>query len=222
MKKIVLNGFLLLTAFLALNCCKKGDDDPAISLLSRKARICGKWKLTEMKSDIFFFNTVSSYDFNGKTITGMDDGVTISGPYSEELEIKKDGTFERVTTGTLTGQGKSIPMTGKYSGIWYFAGKNKENEIENKECIVLSVTKSTYTVSLYDYFTDSYYLGEKSDAWRGLTAGDAIYYHIDNLENKQFTVSLDQSETISVSASAPYSSSNSVYTEKLTATFQKK
>ncbi len=222
MKKIVLNGFLLLTAFLALNCCKKGDDDPAISLLSRKARICGKWKLAEMKSNVLCFNSVFSYDFNGKTITGMDDGVTISGPYSEELEIKKDGTFEQVTTGSVTGQGETIPMNRKASGIWYFAGKNKDSEIENKECIVLSTTKSTQTVSGYDFFTGTYYLGEVSETWKGITAGDPGYYHIDNLENKQFTVSLDHSKTISSSAPAPYSSSSSLYTEKLTATYQKK
>ncbi|MDD4575741.1 MAG: hypothetical protein PHI36_04870, partial [Bacteroidales bacterium] len=56
--KIIL---LLLAVFATtFSACKKGEDDPALSLRSRKARVAGEWKMTNIKST----NTFSSDLYN--------------------------------------------------------------------------------------------------------------------------------------------------------------
>ena len=51
MKNLKIALFVVLAATFILPSCKKGENDPFISLKSRDARITAKWKLTKIEGD---------------------------------------------------------------------------------------------------------------------------------------------------------------------------
>lgn len=106
-KKVLLGGLIITT----IMSCKKGENDPFISVRSRDARITGTWKLTSMESteietqsdgststtetstttyDGTYINYSGEY-FNPNTFA-MDD-TTYSYTYTHEMNIEKDGTY---------------------------------------------------------------------------------------------------------------------------------
>ena len=132
-----------------LSSCKKGEDDPFLSLRSRKARIEGTWTLTSFESR----QTSTSSSGTSVTTTFFDSGTethtqTLSptgfpattttdvSNYTEQFIFEKDGTYVRTHTDS------DGVMTTK--GTWFFLGKSKENEIKNKEAIYLTETNTTY------------------------------------------------------------------------------
>lgn len=138
MKNRVLSISFALIAIAGLTTitgCKKGENDPFLSLKTRKARITGEWRLTsgtvsETENTSSGSNTyLTTYTSTTRTI----DGNTIS--YRETLTIEKDGTFnvERVVDGGIS----------VVSGNWFFSGKNKEADLRNKEAIVFKETAFT-------------------------------------------------------------------------------
>jgi hypothetical protein len=106
--------------------CKKGEDDPALSLRSRDARLIGEWKLTkyDSKRDVRDADTYTAIGTNSRTqtlsITEAFDGTVqtttvayqdaVSGGATEsenttyrenftlEMDILKDGTCKITTT----------------------------------------------------------------------------------------------------------------------------
>jgi hypothetical protein len=106
--------------------CKKGEDDPAISLRSRDARLIGEWKLTkyDSKRDVRVASTNTNVNgisrtetlsiteaFDGSvqttTVAYQDaelggatksDNTTSRSNYSLEMDILKDGTCKITTT----------------------------------------------------------------------------------------------------------------------------
>ena len=134
-------SFILLAT--AAGSCKKGEDDPAFSLLSRKARVAGEWTVTSMEEtrktvyDDPGHSSLQSTTHNGTTITitaaETENGNTVTGTSSAAGSLtyvfEKDGTYEFVhiydgTTSTETGN-------------WSFIGKNKGADMKNKEAIML-------------------------------------------------------------------------------------
>jgi hypothetical protein len=113
--------------------CKKGENDPFLSLKTRKGRITGEWKLVEgtiVESETIGGSTVSS------EITFIDDTRTEGGssiPYVETMAIERDGTYEHeiIQNGT--------PHI--IQGDWYFSGKNENIDLKKKEAIVFSETE---------------------------------------------------------------------------------
>jgi hypothetical protein len=150
----------LLILTVALGACKKGEEDPFFSLLSRKARVSGEWKMSSIEAEDYqeflvggeWFRTIrvgdgdkivvtrtwsSSTDIIGRTNTVQD--------YS--MQINKDGTWSRSVmldiseiqdtedrTSTIT-----YSIDHKFSGTWAFLGKTKD-AYKNKERIMLSAT----------------------------------------------------------------------------------
>jgi hypothetical protein len=80
--------------------CKKGEDDPAISLLTRKSRLTGTWYLTRGYAAITYYsaNTTPNnfnlelYD-NKALLTGSNYINALSLPYTLSLNFEKDGKF---------------------------------------------------------------------------------------------------------------------------------
>lgn len=93
MKKILVTVIVLLS-IIVIPSCKKGEDDPFISLRSRDARVTAKWKLVNYE-----YQYTSSGGFgstsvlNGSILTVSSGGSTNSYSYSKELEINSDGTY---------------------------------------------------------------------------------------------------------------------------------
>ncbi len=162
-KKIFNYAFLTLTIIVmsSITGCKKGENDPALSLRTRKARISGEWKLSK-GTESFTFNNGGTSGSSTTTYTNATvstDGNTSS--YTETFTIEKDGTFETV----IVADGETFTTTGN----WFFAGKIKDLDLKKKEAIVLN----TLTESGLGY----------SSTTTGLLDGGVLI--IDQLKNKE-------------------------------------
>ena len=144
---------VLTLAFLA--ACKKGENDPFLSLRTRNARITGTWKLTKQQTtqtDVFG-GVTSTYtsSFDGTNLTTTDPGGSSSMTYSHTIEITKDGkyTMTRVEDGT----------TYQNQGNWWWLNSKKKkvriafdddwgsfyiDRLKNKE-LVLTIDESNST-----------------------------------------------------------------------------
>ena len=149
MKKLLLlaAGAFLLTA--NLSSCKKGENDPFLSLKSRKSRLVGEWTVSKSEgtsstvnssSAIMNTSSVTTYDGANETTiqtTALGAGAPSTSSYTQSFEFKKDGTFVMTY--------KTSTDTDEYEGNWIFLGKNKNAELSKKEAVMLSITKETYT-----------------------------------------------------------------------------
>ncbi len=177
-------GALFLSA--NLSSCKKGENDPTLSLRSRKARLTGEWTVTSingLNSQIYSNpdnpnNMISEYIYNGSTQTnttkdgnGTVLGTSTSDEFTLTFSFKKDGTF----TITQKETANSIEMTS--SGNWIFLNKNKNSKLKNKEAILLSMTSDNTInngVSLLNTYS-------------GLQGPNSLIFEIDELKNNQIT-----------------------------------
>ena len=146
MKKMT---YLLLAVLLTglVSSCKKGEDDPFLSLRSRKARVAGEWTVSAATIKEVETDDLSSVNrtmtFNGSlistvtttTINGSTTSQTETTAFTQKYTFEKDGTYTRTDT----------YEDGVYTtkGTWSFVGKSKENELKNKEAILL--TETSYT-----------------------------------------------------------------------------
>jgi hypothetical protein len=189
MKKLIILSLAAIALMANLSSCKKGENDPFLSLKSRKARVVGEWAVTmeEGKSQdiskISFggvtvtttTNETSTYNgtlFTSTSVTTSSAGGnplenTYNDVYTQSYTFEKDGSFSLETV--YTGQN----YTEKMEGTWAFVGKSKTAELKNKEAIALSVTKysdidngvtTTYSATGFD---------------------DSIIIAIDRLKNKE-------------------------------------
>lgn len=115
---------ILVVAF--LGSCKKGENDPFLSLRSRNARITGVWKMTAIEVTTTDVNsgggttvtdTYSSIA-NGSTLTTTSSFGSSTVSYTETLEIRKDGTY----TKTIVEDG----VTETQDGNWWWLNSNKK------------------------------------------------------------------------------------------------
>jgi hypothetical protein len=137
MKKLKIALLVVLAATFILPSCKKGENDPFISLKSRDARITAKWKLTKIEgteSDIqtqgaYTTNESKTVSYNGSTetsttvttMTGFPtDTQTATSIYTFELTLDKLG----VATYSSTFPPNSY--TGNGSWTWGSNSKNKD------------------------------------------------------------------------------------------------
>lgn len=190
---------------LNLTSCKKGENDPGLSLKSRTSRLTGEWEVDKEKTD--YINT-SSYDgssnsssgsttINGNSLTIIDDGESSIGTINEySVTFEKDGTFEIVLNYTLTesedffGDKRTTTtfITSKESGSWSFAGKDKDAEYKNKERVILNTTsRSDFNT------TTSTYLGSTNSSTstsNGAYSNGEItkIWVLDMLKNKEMKV----------------------------------
>ncbi len=147
MKALTIIALAAVTLSAGLTSCKKGENDPFLSLSSRKARLAGEWTVSassSTSSNTFGGTTTTSTStYNGTTenSTYSSGGVSIPSTtnYTIEMIINKDGSFSRTTINS-TDQEKY-----EETGSWTFAGKNKADEYKNKELVVFYTKKTVYT-----------------------------------------------------------------------------
>lgn len=118
MKKL---SFLFLFV-LIFSACKKGENDPFLSLKSRDARIQGTWVLKESTHTEQNNNIISSSyseTYNGSVMTVVETGeVTYSVSYSSEITISKGGDYKKTTV--VSGD------TYTNEGSWWWLTDNKK------------------------------------------------------------------------------------------------
>ncbi|MCU0433869.1 MAG: hypothetical protein MUC87_10480 [Bacteroidia bacterium] len=159
MKKVlsILTLSLLVTSAATLESCKRGEGDPFISLLSRKARITGHWKVTSGKGKDVIGNSVTNWTYDGTTqvYTGASTG---SMTFTQEYTFEKDGTFKWVNSNPNS----MVSEVDTYTGTWNFTAGIGDQK--NKSQILLTiltyndgVSSTTFTGSdaptlLYDLY----------------------------------------------------------------------
>lgn len=140
MKKI---SFILLFALMLtglFNACKKGKDDPFLSLKSRNARLKGTWVLTSAQSSSTLGRLNNDGDesatFDGANMTLVSENMDIdfSGntsvwtstetfPYTYELTIEKHSRFNSTKTTVTSGNTHTLNASGEWQ--WVDGNKNK-------------------------------------------------------------------------------------------------
>jgi hypothetical protein len=93
MKNIVIT-LIALVCLTVIPSCKKGENDPFISLRSRDARITGKWKVVNLELIENENGSIYTSVLNGSILTESNNGNSISYSYSANWEILSDGTYK--------------------------------------------------------------------------------------------------------------------------------
>ncbi len=186
MKKKFFLLFSLFIITLCLSSCKKGDNDPFLSLQSRKARLIGEWKVTNeviTASETYIDSNLSInsiYDGSKKmnyiiTQTSSNNKSSKDSTYySQTLSLKKDGTYEQ---SIIYLNGVNLKIT---EGAWEFLGKSEINKLKNKEAIYLTTTKTTIYNGIETNINDYSNL-------------DGRTIMIDQLKNKKLILKVDNS-----------------------------
>jgi hypothetical protein len=125
-------SFLLLVSIML--ACQKGENDPAISLISRKSRLSGQWMVRGFEGES---NGVKrSFDGSKMNYT-VTDSITISRDYTWEFTFTKEGGYTSTTT-------ENFPATIISTGDWEFTGGNNT---PNKSQLLLMTTEVQRTES---------------------------------------------------------------------------
>jgi len=157
-RKIIIAIISIAVMLPALQSCKKGENDPGISLKSRSARLAGEWNVESATVVNTNSGGTTTITYKGSTITTTySDGTPgNSGTFTWTYAFDKDGTYEEFYSTTYGGTTESEASEGN----WNWAGANKEAEVKAKEMLLLHETKSTYTSSggtdIYTYEGLSY------------------------------------------------------------------
>ncbi len=209
MKKLILGVLAIgLVASSSLTSCKKGENDPFLSLRSRKARVAGEWTIkTGSQTDSFTSggNTTSSVStVSETTLTVVDNssGTSVTYVYNIgefSMTFEKDGTFKSTTTLTLasidgTAVSGQTASTESKTGHWTFLGKDKDGDYKNKERIVMTSTSVTNTQGS-STSTTTYTGNQETEVWV-----------IDQLKNKEMIVTADYSDSDGTSTSSTVAS----------------
>lgn len=169
--------------------CKKGPNDPFISLLSRKARMTGEWKTTKGEGKEVQGNTTTTWTYDGaiykETQTTGSNSSTTSTNITYETSFEKDGTFKRVTTTTVTS-----PIAGSEveteTGTWNFTGGVGEDK--GKDHIVMKILSYNDVITVGSSSTSS------TTTYTGDDAPTEIYF-LDQLKNKEIVITYEGTTT---------------------------
>jgi len=193
--------------------CKKGENDPFLSFLSRTARITGVWNLSSADYEEVDTedgeSTTTSYSFENGSMTETTDGYGETYAYSEKVTIEKDGTFkveviEEVEWWSLeTLQNE----TGNYQhireGVWYFLEGNTNLDVKDKERVEFLIEKEKMIYPWGDTYETDY--SGKSNSYVQILL-------LDKLANKEI-VTLYDSER-SEGSDSEVKSGSSTYTRE--------
>ena len=203
-KTISLLAFGAIMIALIFSGCKKGENDPFLTLKYRTGRLAQEWKMSSEDITVVEPNliggtnsTVYSYDGTSeKAVLTQTSGsysqtTTTTYTYSMEISFDKDGTFKstEINDGNAT-------VT---EGTWMWMSKNKNESLKDKEAIVMYATK--VTDSNGDTET---YGGKSNDSFNDVVvfdklASDEIIMKIDNTntDSNGDTYSMSGTQTFS-------------------------
>jgi len=126
------NNFILLMVVLfatpLFNSCKKGSEDPFISLRSRASRLKGEWVLTSGTATIVSGSVTTTKVFDGSLVSITSNGQTSTLSHTEKLEFLKDNVYKSTKTNDSNVE--------TCEGYWAFLEGNGD-EFSNKECVII-------------------------------------------------------------------------------------
>jgi hypothetical protein len=168
---------LTLSAF-ALDGCKKGPNDPFMSIHSRKARMTGDWNTTAGSGSYGSSAGTTTWTYDGTTYSETDASGTSTNGMTMTMNFEKDGTYKSVTTNTATGYSDVVTETG----TWNFTGKVGDDK--NKDHVVMKTLVSTDVTTIGSSSSTS------TDTYTGDDAPVALWY-LDELKNKEIIFTWD-------------------------------
>jgi hypothetical protein len=121
--------------------CKKGEEDPTLSLRTRKERFAGDWNLTRGFVSSTSKNSVVNTSYTASaytTTTSLNPDLVINGSYTKTLSINKEGTFIEETY-------KDNQYT-KDQGYWTFLSGNDIEKLKNKEAVLFKIASQFNSV----------------------------------------------------------------------------
>lgn len=182
---------------------KKGEEDPLISLRTRKARVVGKWKIksgtVKHAGDFYYATTgqpIKKYTiiYSENSYESMTESPNyfnfLTGSLSYEVEFKKDGGY--VATSVYNNMSTDVSK-----GTWNFTGKVGGHK--NKEQILIHLTFQSYS------YTGPSSANSNSTAFEG-NKNDVTYY-IKELRNKKMVLDSEDSATDPSGNATTYNSS---------------
>ena len=136
---------IIIIAAPVITSCKKGEEDPFLSLKSRKARLVGEWKLVSGTEVTNSNGIVEQIIYSGTTATQTVGQVETNYVYLETVSFEKTNEFKMEVI-----HDGDIEIA---EGFWAFM--NGHDEIANKECVVVRIAKiingSNVTMYSRDY-----------------------------------------------------------------------
>jgi hypothetical protein len=139
MKRIILFLIISSISFVLVSSCKKGEDDPSISLRSRDSRFAGNWKVKLIDYVGSFSNASGKITYsivlNGSTLNyaqtenGVENQTTLTN-YNMNIDIKKNNDYTFVHTYLLNGESHSR----SYSRKWHWLNSNKTLVFMSIDC----------------------------------------------------------------------------------------
>jgi len=212
---VAIIAIIIITAFTG---CKKGAEDPTISLLSRKARLTGTWVIKEgdwtttdynTKSNLPFTPYISpelmahiygkahinttTYNFSGGKLTITNDGDSYTEDYLDSVIFNKDGSFIEYKNEHYIDGNYTYDYTSTTEGFWYFLPKNKQLEVKNKQRVMIELTKSDWS-STRDYSGTSY-TSHGTRTYDGTTGENNTLFDFKELSNKEIIIELNSKVT---------------------------
>ena len=179
--KFILQITTLTAIVLLVGSCRKGENDPWLTLRTRKARLTGEWQLVSgfrkeetpsnhsSNTSIYSEEAVSAYYVTSGGSSESEFKIT-----ENKLIFSRDGTFERKVSTIRNG----LEFISKNTGIWTFLGRNSNQKLKNKEAIMFSeFSDENFTIDSGDTSVFSY-------DHTGLSADYNIWL-IDRLSNKE-------------------------------------
>ncbi len=118
MKKLTKAVLAILVVASSITACKKGDDDPGMSLKSRKGRLSQEWTISEYKSDI---TSISNSYSGSSTFTNTTNTVeTYTGSTASKITTETGASGGTTSTDkfTYTGTVTSYDYTFDKDGTW--------------------------------------------------------------------------------------------------------
>jgi hypothetical protein len=132
--------------------CKKGENDPFLSLKSRKARLHGEWVVVSgsgtSTNTIGSITSTTTMVYDGTTETQTTGSSTQTDKWTQTYEFEKDGAF----TSVYTDNDASPAQVTTTTGTWNWTGG--VGEAKNKSAIIL------YTESITQGSASATYTGE--------------------------------------------------------------
>jgi hypothetical protein len=189
-------NFLLLTGLFStlLMGCKKGENDPFLSLKSRKARIAGQWEMINWESSVTQSNSnpVSSssttYSYTDEKLTTVyvsgSNTIKTANRYAVKYEFRKNGRFSILIEDYY--EEGTIKSEQNIAGTWFFNGKNKSLEQKKKEYISLNIISNKSN----SYYSNGTPLGTNINVKFGLSGLETI--QLNRLTNNEMVLTLDQ------------------------------
>jgi hypothetical protein len=167
----------LTIAALSFESCKKGENDPFLSLHTRKTRVSGSWTVKKGEGTRTSGSSTTTWTYDGATYTETQGSTSNSIAETVTMNFEKDGTFKIVDTYTNA----SVNYTETYTttGTWNFTAGVGEDK--NKDNIVLRTLSYTDAQTIGSTSTTS------TSTYTGDSAPSAIYY-LDELKNKEMII----------------------------------